>query len=116
LEHLRRPRDEVAELARLLRPGGVLFVHVPNYASLTIRLGVSRFAYNEPPGHVNFFTPATLHKLLSATGFSQIKLSSDHLEYQDFWRRGPFDYAGFEKGLAAGGRPTSSRAWELTAG
>ena len=111
LEHLRRPREELAELARLLRPGGVLFVHVPNYASLTIRLGVSRFAYNEPPGHVNYFTPRTLRDLLRRTGFARVVLSSDHLEYQDFWRRNPFDYAAFEKGIAASGRPVHGRLW-----
>jgi SAM-dependent methyltransferase len=112
-EHLRRPRDELCEIARLLRPGGVLFVHVPNYASLTIRLGVSRFGYNEPPSHLNYFTPATLRGMLRAAGFSRIELSSDHLEYQDFWKREAFDYAGFEKGIAATGRPVAGRGWGL---
>jgi len=113
LEHLQRPRDELDELARLLRPGGVLYVHVPNYASLTIRLGVSRFAYNEPLGHLNYFTPATLRRMLRRTGFGSIRLGSDHLEFQDLYQRGPFDYAGFEQAMAGTGRQETSRAWGL---
>ncbi len=110
-EHVRRPREEAAELARLLRPGGVLYIHVPNYASLTIRLGMSRYAYNEPPGHLNFFTPASLRGLLRRTGFTRIELSSDHLEYQDFWKRGPFDYQTFEQGISTQGRAEHGRLW-----
>jgi len=111
-EHLRRPREEAVELARLLRPGGVLYVHVPNYAALTIRLGVSRFAYNEPPGHLNYFTPRTLGELLRRAGFGRIRLSSDHLEYQDFWRRDTFDYRGFEHRIATHGRGSPGRLWK----
>lgn len=112
-EHLRRPREEAAELARLLRPGGVLYVHVPNYASLTIRLGVSRFAYNEPPGHLNYFTPTSLLRLLRMAGFARATLSSDHLEYQDFWKRDAFDYHTFERSLASRGRTEHGRLWSM---
>ncbi len=110
-EHVRQPREEALELARLLRPGGVLYVHVPNYASLTVRLGVSRFAYNEPPGHLNYFTPASLRNLLHRTGFARVELSSDHLEFQDFWKCGRFDYQTFEQSIATCGRAEHGRLW-----
>jgi len=113
LEHLQRPLDELRELARLLRPGGVIYVHVPNYASLTIRLGVSRFAYNEPLGHLNYFTPGLLTRMLRRAGFGRIELGSDHVEYQDFFRREAFDYAAFERTLAATGRQEPGRVWTL---
>ncbi len=116
LEHLQRPLDELRELARILRPGGVIYVHVPNYASLTIRLGVSRFAYNEPLGHLNYFTPRTLGEMLRRAGFLRIRLGSDHLEYQDFFRRQSFDYAAFEQHIAAAGRREPGIVWRLARG
>ena len=104
--------ETLTEMHRLLRPGGMIYVHVPNYASLTIHLGVSRFAYNEPLGHLNYFTPRTLAAMLRRAGFTRVRLHSDHLEYQDFVHREPFDYGTFEAGLAtAGGRQTGGRLW-----
>ncbi len=111
LEHLARPLDELRELRRILRPGGMLYVHVPNYASLTIRTGVSRFAYNEPLGHLNYFTPKTLKTMLKRAGFDEVWLHSDHLEYGDFVRRGAFDYAAFEAGIAQSGRREGGLLW-----
>ncbi len=113
LEHLARPLDELRKLARLLRPGGVIYVHVPNYASLTIRLGVSRFAYNEPLGHLNYFTPRTLTLMLRKAGLGRVRLSSDHLEVEDFIRRGPFDYEAFERKVEEGGRRRRGRLWAI---
>jgi SAM-dependent methyltransferase len=113
LEHLQNPLDELEELARLLRPGGVLYFHVPNYASLTIRLGVSRFAYNEPLGHLNYFTPLTLSRILQKVGFTRIKYHSDHLEYKDCFSRKPFDYTSFENDIQNVGRPTPGRFWSF---
>jgi SAM-dependent methyltransferase len=116
LEHVQRPMDELNELARILRPGGLMYVHVPNYRSLTICLGVSRFAYNEPLGHLNYFTPVTLGRMLRRAGFSEVGLGSDHLEYQDFFRRGPFDYPAFEHLLAKTGRQEGGALWSLARG
>lgn len=39
LEHLYNPDETVREIARVLRPGGALFVDVPNEAGLYFRLG-----------------------------------------------------------------------------
>ncbi len=111
LEHVPRPLEELRELARLTKPGGALYVHVPNYASLTIRLGVSRFAYNEPLGHLNYFTPPTLREMLRRAGFARVRLGSDHLEFRDFIQRGAFDYEGFEGAIAAEGRREPGPLW-----
>jgi len=67
-EHLPEPRAELAVLCRLLAPGGRLYVEVPNYGSISIRVGRDRFASNTPPGHVNYFTPWTLRNLVESCG------------------------------------------------
>lgn len=76
VEHLASPVSTMQIIRRYLRPGGVLLVQVPNYASLTIRLACDDFRLNEPPQHVNYFTPRTLHRLLELTGFECLRLVS----------------------------------------
>jgi SAM-dependent methyltransferase len=85
IEHLTVPQLVVAEVGRVLRPGGTLVVTTPNVHSLGNRLamllgvkklfvrgGAEGFAFdidNEPYGHVAFFTHATLRHFLEQLGF-----------------------------------------------
>jgi SAM-dependent methyltransferase len=75
-EHLTDLRSELAEIRRILRPDGVLHLEVPNYRTLPILLGRDDFMLNMPPQHINYFTPKTLHTLLTSAGFDQVRVSS----------------------------------------
>lgn len=67
LEHLREPGRAIEQAARLLRPEGVLFVAVPNSASLQARLFGDRwFALDIPRHLVHLTTPALVHKIGSS--------------------------------------------------
>jgi len=64
LEHLREPGKAIERAARLLRPGGFLFVAVPNSASFQARLFGDRwFALDIPRHLVHLTAPALLHKI-----------------------------------------------------
>jgi SAM-dependent methyltransferase len=76
LEHLYDPDRTIAEIARILRPGGVLFVDVPNEAGLYFRVGnlyqrlrgrdwVVNLAPTFSPFHVFGFSPRSLRALLA---------------------------------------------------
>jgi SAM-dependent methyltransferase len=65
LEHLAQPRPYVEEVLRILKPGGCAYFNIPNYGSVTIKLGISTFPSNQPPCHANFFTHKTVRKLFS---------------------------------------------------
>ena len=73
-EHLQFPDALVAEIGRVLRPGGVLAGSVPNAFRVQSRL---RFLRGEPPEddptHLRMFSPAALRQLLS--GFDRVELS-----------------------------------------
>jgi len=80
LEHLYNPNEVISEIARIIRPGGALFLHVPNEAGLYFRLGnlyeglrgrdwVVNLAPTFPPFHVFGFTPPALRALLSKHRF-----------------------------------------------
>lgn len=68
LEHVPEPAAMVADAARLLRPGGLLYVEVPNsLVSLEQRI------YPEfHVDHLSYFTPASLRFLVERSGAGRI--------------------------------------------
>lgn len=76
-EHLTDPCADLAELRRILKPGGLLYVDVPNYQTLPILVGRDDFRLNMPPQHLNYFTPRTLMRLLKTGGFVDVATRSN---------------------------------------
>ncbi|NOK61277.1 MAG: hypothetical protein GFH27_549305n46 [Chloroflexi bacterium AL-W] len=72
LEHLHDPMTSLRELRRILKPGGALFVRVPNAASYVAK-GCGRYwSGYDLPRHMTAFTPRTLSHVLQQTGFDRL--------------------------------------------
>jgi SAM-dependent methyltransferase len=69
IEHLPYPGPEMENMARLLRPGGALYVTTPNYRSVGHWLTGRDWTVVNYPEHLNYFTPRTLRKLITSKGF-----------------------------------------------
>ncbi len=69
LEHDSNARETLLAARRVLRNGARLIVKVPNFASWNRSLRGPRWCGFRFPDHVNYFTPETLKRLLSETGF-----------------------------------------------
>jgi SAM-dependent methyltransferase len=72
LEHTREPAAEIAAAATVLRPGGVLFIEVPDPES---RMGALLGGLWLPwfqPQHQHFLNPTRLEALLRKHGFSPV--------------------------------------------
>jgi SAM-dependent methyltransferase len=76
LEHMAAPKDDLKEIRRTIRHGGLFYASVPNYRCLSILFGRDDFELNEPPQHVNYFTPKSLCRLLEDCGFEILRTST----------------------------------------
>lgn len=69
LEHLEEPGSTLTEIRRILKPGGLLLMKVPDCSSLQARWLGSIWQPWELPRHLCHFTPATVRALLEQSGF-----------------------------------------------
>lgn len=83
LEHLVQPKEALKELRSLLHSGTVGFISVPNFddpiinqqASL-LKGGLLAGKNVDPLGHLNYFTPWNLRRMVLDAGFEEIKPNS----------------------------------------
>ena len=75
LEHFAKPESLLERIREWLKPGGTLFVSLPNVANVTVRAGLlfGRFQYADrgilDRTHLTFFTRRTAVELLERQGF-----------------------------------------------
>lgn len=74
LEHMVFPRTELRSITAVLRPGGLLYLTTPNFASLTRRLLGPRYSVISFPEHLGYFQPGTLDRVLRAAGLACVEM------------------------------------------
>ena len=80
LEHLRDPKRLVAEIRRVLRPGGTFVASVPNAYRLKGRLRfLAGRAPESDPTHLQMFSPADVRRLLAAFQDSHVHFVAGRL-------------------------------------
>ena len=67
LEHVARPLEHLKHIMTAVKHGGIVYLTVPNYGSLPIRLRLVQGRLVNPPGHCNYFTARTLRNLFVQT-------------------------------------------------
>lgn len=65
LEHVARPLEHLKHIMAAVKHGGLVYLTVPNYGSLPIRLRIVQGRLVNPPGHCNYFTTGTLRNLFT---------------------------------------------------
>ena len=79
LEHLAHPADYVRAAARLLRPGGCLYLTTPNLHGASGRLWGFRWRVVGDE-HLTYFDRSSITKLLVASGFAAPQLATTGLD------------------------------------
>ncbi len=88
LEHLTTPIDVVRQCSRLLRPGGILFLYVPNWDSASRMLMDGNAHFIWPTHHLNYYTPPTIQDFLARCGLDVAWLTTEGLDFADYiWYR-----------------------------
>lgn len=84
LEHVSDPRPTLVEVSRILRPGGVFLVGVPNFGSSEARLTKAGWFHLDVPRHLSHHTRAALEVALKTAGLRPAWMSFLAPEYDTF--------------------------------
>jgi len=80
-EHVARPIEHLKHIIAAVKEGGIIYLTVPNYGSLPIRLRLVKGRLVDPPGHCNYFTATTLKNLFIQEG---IKENISHVRVRSY--------------------------------
>jgi SAM-dependent methyltransferase len=86
----RAPPDDagaIAEIARLLRPGGILLGAVPSHFTELLYWRLSRGYWNTPGGHVRIYRPRALTARLARSGLDVTRVRYVHFIDSLVWLR-----------------------------
>ena len=97
IEHFRYCVPVLAEIRKILKPGGVLALATPSFSGISGRGSLRRFLDRSPADHWTLWSPGACRKALAMAGFRvrRIVVCGHHPERFPFFGR----YARDEKGL-----------------
>jgi SAM-dependent methyltransferase len=102
LEHTVHPGDLLGECARVLRPGGALYVIVPNVESLACRVLRGEARTFDGRNHVVYFSASTLTALLAKAGFESVRVTTKVSSLEPVLRYLAFEQPYGDEGLPPG--------------
>ena len=81
IEHLKNPKQVIEKMHQLLKTDGLLVLQTPNIDSWQYRKQKEKWEQFTVPGHLFYFSPKTLSRLLKEIGFKIVFIN----QYIPFW-------------------------------
>jgi SAM-dependent methyltransferase len=85
LEHVPADRTAIAEVARVLRPGGTAAVSVPRWLPERVCWALSRRYHDRPGGHVRIYRGHELRARLASAGLRVTGTDHVHALHAPYW-------------------------------
>jgi ubiquinone/menaquinone biosynthesis C-methylase UbiE len=85
LEHIPDDSAAMAELVRVLRPGGTMAITVPRFGPELINWALSDAYHNVPGGHIRIFRKSQLKKRLTSVGMQVTGHHYAHGLHSPYW-------------------------------
>ena len=82
IEHLEDPKATLALCSEFLRPGGIVVLTTPDFASALARMTGKAWRNMTPPQHLWYFTPESMARMATAVGLEVYRVSHP-------WKRVP---------------------------
>jgi ubiquinone/menaquinone biosynthesis C-methylase UbiE len=85
LEHIPDDRAGIRELVRVLKPGGLMAVSVPNYLPEVLFWTISWGYWHSPGGHIRIYKPGEMAQMLSEGGLELYTQRLRHAIQTVYW-------------------------------
>jgi 2-polyprenyl-3-methyl-5-hydroxy-6-metoxy-1,4-benzoquinol methylase len=74
LEHLSSPQEELHEIARILRPGGMFWATTPSARGISFRLMKLNWSVLSPPEHTQLYSKKGVLRMMRNAGFQDVAI------------------------------------------
>ncbi|RLC82161.1 MAG: hypothetical protein DRJ03_05070 [Chloroflexi bacterium] len=81
LEHISEPVKMLRQIRSYVKPGGSLFIAVPNFASLQAQMGRGHWSHLDIPRHYVHYAPDTLKYALTLAGYTTLWIDHFSIEF-----------------------------------
>jgi ubiquinone/menaquinone biosynthesis C-methylase UbiE len=85
LEHIQDDRAGIKELVRVLKPGGLMAVSVPNYLPEVLFWTISWGYWHSPGGHIRIYNPGVMAQMLREGGLDLYAQRLRHTIQTVYW-------------------------------